>query len=345
MTGLNRCMKVIAGEKPDCVPVVPENYQFCIRHSGYRMKDVVRKGKLLADCLMQTCEDFDYDGITVDLDNAASAEVLGCGVAFRDDEPAVVSTPAIGDLSEVRRLRQVRYGRDSGRWSVYIECMERLVELVGREKLIIVYCATRDLSAWRQSRVVSKAFLSKYPSTHHRTPYGSFSDTPPTSPSSSRNCLPTKGLMWSYSVIRWRAATLFRRKYTVGVRSRTKKRLLKRLRSAGFTRECTICGDVTPILSGICNTGLTVLEIDYKCDLQKVREVAAGGIVVRGTLDPSAILRFGTPESVRAETARVIDILGTAGRLLISSGCDMSPDTPPENMMAMVEAAHAHRYG
>ena len=120
MNGLDRCLKVLAGEMPDCVPVAPENYQFCIRHSGYQMKDVVRNGKLLADYLMRTCEEFDYDGITVDLDNAASAEVLGCGVTFRDDEPAVVSTPTIGNLSEVDSLRQVQYGPDSGRWNVYI---------------------------------------------------------------------------------------------------------------------------------------------------------------------------------------------------------------------------------
>jgi uroporphyrinogen decarboxylase len=67
------------------------------------------------------------------------------------------------------------------------------------------------------------------------------------------------------------------------------------------------------------------------------------GTVVKGNLDPSSVLLWGTPELVLAKAKEVLEDAKAGGGLILSSGCDMAPATPFENIIAMVEASK--RYG
>jgi uroporphyrinogen decarboxylase len=343
MNGLQRCLSAFRGEMPDCVPVAPENYQFCIRHSGYRMKDVARDGNLLADCLMRTVEDFDYDGVTIDLDNAASAEVLGCPVAFRDDEAAVVSRPALEALAYAGRLPRVPVGAVPGRWGVYADCAARLRTRIGDEKLIIAYCDQGPFSLAAIVRGMDR-FLMEVAEGGRETEIHRLLEITTEVTTAFARLLAGAGAhvvvfgdaIASCDVVSPGVYREFALPY--------EKRVVAALEAAGVRSGVHVCGNVTPILGDLCATGAAMVEIDYKCDLPTVARVIAGRAVVRGTLDPAAVMRFGTPQLVRARTEEAIDILGSDGRLIVSTGCDMSPDTPPENLRAMVAAAHGRRF-
>ena len=47
---------------------------------------------------------------------------------------------------------------------------------------------------------------------------------------------------------------------------------------------------------------------------------------------------FGTPEEVRAEVKRIIEVLGKDGGYMLSSVHTIMSDVPPENILAMVDA-------
>ena len=55
----------------------------------------------------------------------------------------------------------------------------------------------------------------------------------------------------------------------------------------------------------------------------------------RGNLDPSAVFRFGTPETVRSATEALCAAVGE-NPWIASSGCYIPPGTPAENIMAFV---------
>ena len=64
---------------------------------------------------------------------------------------------------------------------------------------------------------------------------------------------------------------------------------------------------------------------------------ADGRIVLRGNLDPSSAFRFGTPDQIAAQTRALMrDIDGAPW--IVSSGCDIPPGTPEENLAAFAEA-------
>ena len=287
------------------------------------MRDVVRNGKLLADCLLRACEDFDYDGITVDLDTATSAEVLGCKVTFRDDEPAVVERAAIDSLADVETLRGVSIGPSSGRWDVYTECIARLNEQIGRDRLIITYCDQGPFSLAAIARGI-EAFLIDLTDDTRETALRSLLEITTEVTTYFAHLLSDHGAhavvlgdsLASCDVVSPEIYLRYALPY--------ERRVVNSINLAGGISGVHICGNVTPILGSLCGIGLSLVEIDYKCNLPIVRCATADKVVVRGTLDPAAVLRFGTPAMVRAKTEEVIAVLGSRGRLIISSGCDMT---------------------
>ena len=58
---------------------------------------------------------------------------------------------------------------------------------------------------------------------------------------------------------------------------------------------------------------------------------------VMGNLDPVGVLRFGTPEAVRSATEKLLKLATEKDNFIISSGCDIPPETPWENIRAFFE--------
>jgi uroporphyrinogen decarboxylase len=136
MTGLERCLAVLQGKKPDRIPVVPSITNYAVEYGGYQMKDVLYNADKLADCLIRTCDDFELDGLEVVLDTAVSPEALGVKVCFRDDEAAVCIGGAITDYDQVKDLPMIDPYRD-GRIPVYLKTVNILRKKLGDHALIL----------------------------------------------------------------------------------------------------------------------------------------------------------------------------------------------------------------
>ena len=63
-----------------------------------------------------------------------------------------------------------------------------------------------------------------------------------------------------------------------------------------------------------------------------------------GGINSQQVLPYGTPEEVRAETHRIIDVLGAGGGYVLNSVHNIQPEVPPENVVAMFDTGMAHRY-
>jgi MtaA/CmuA family methyltransferase len=100
-----------------------------------------------------------------------------------------------------------------------------------------------------------------------------------------------------------------------------------------------ICGDATPILGDMAATGADVLELDHQVDLARALPLIGPDIAIWGNLDPVRVLARGTPEQVRQATRDVLETVRAANhrRFVVSSGCTLAVETPPDNLRAMLE--------
>ena len=90
-----------------------------------------------------------------------------------------------------------------------------------------------------------------------------------------------------------------------------------------------------PNLGLVSEAGADVVSLDWTVDMAEARE-ELGDTPVQGNLDPARL--FGTPESVRRETERVIEKAGEAGHIL-NLGHGVMRNTPVKNVEEFVETA------
>jgi uroporphyrinogen decarboxylase len=103
-------------------------------------------------------------------------------------------------------------------------------------------------------------------------------------------------------------------------------------------------GDVFPLIPDFIDMGVDILNpiqtsAGKMSNLEELKKQFGKNIIFCGGIDTHRILPFGTPEEVRAEVKRVIEILGQGGGYMLASVHTILPDVPAENVLAMVDAA------
>ena len=99
------------------------------------------------------------------------------------------------------------------------------------------------------------------------------------------------------------------------------------------------CGDNTPRMTeSILSTGSAAYHFGNAIDMAAMMEKFPADVVVMGNVDPAGVLRQGNPELVRTATLDVMSKCCSYPNFLISSGCDIPPATPWENVDAFFAA-------
>ncbi len=115
------------------------------------------------------------------------------------------------------------------------------------------------------------------------------------------------------------------------------------VKRAGKAVTIHSCGRVQELFPELIELGLDVFNpfqpeaMDpYEMKRQFGRELTfLGGVSVQ------TLLPFGTPEKIRDETRRLMDVVGRDGGFIVAPSHDMPGDIPVENMVAMIETVRA----
>ncbi|MFC2082570.1 uroporphyrinogen decarboxylase family protein [Candidatus Bipolaricaulota bacterium] len=108
-------------------------------------------------------------------------------------------------------------------------------------------------------------------------------------------------------------------------------------------------GDVFPLIEDFIEIGIDILNpiqtsAGKMSDLARLKRTYGRDIVLCGAIDTHHYLPNGTPDEIRDEVHRVIDILAPGGGYLVSSVHTVMNDVPPENLLAMVDAVEEFGY-
>jgi MtaA/CmuA family methyltransferase len=98
-----------------------------------------------------------------------------------------------------------------------------------------------------------------------------------------------------------------------------------------------ICGDTSPILELMGQSGADVVSLDQCMNLASAR-AALPGLTLGGNVDPIDAFLMGTKEKVVEATRHCLNTAGTS-RFVLMSGCGVPPGTSVENMAAFVKTA------
>ena len=115
------------------------------------------------------------------------------------------------------------------------------------------------------------------------------------------------------------------------------KRVVERIHSIGKTALLHICGKLDQSLESTLETGADGAEIDWQVNLPQAKRRVGARLTLKGNLNTTTLVR-SKPDEVYALTREIIAQGKPDGRFIVSSGCCLGRDTPPENVDAMVRA-------
>jgi uroporphyrinogen decarboxylase len=106
-------------------------------------------------------------------------------------------------------------------------------------------------------------------------------------------------------------------------------------------------GDVFPLIDDLVEIGIDILNpiqtsAGKMSNLEALKARWGDRLTFCGGIDTHRILPAGTPDEVREEVRRVIQILGPGGGYMVSSVHTIMNDVPAENILAMVDAVEDH---
>lgn len=101
------------------------------------------------------------------------------------------------------------------------------------------------------------------------------------------------------------------------------------------------CGNIEKILPSLIEMGVDVLNPvqPEAMDLDTLNKNFGADITFWGGISTQRSLPYGTPEEVKQETRRVRRLMSEGGGYITSPAQEIQGDVPPENILALIEAA------
>jgi uroporphyrinogen decarboxylase len=344
MTSIERVETVLLGGVPDRVPVDVHDFMVAAHRSGIPFPEYFQDGEAMAEGQIANWRELGHDVVLVENGTAALAQACGVGVEYMEDTAPVSFVPAIASLDDIDDL-VMPDPYASAPLAENLRATRLVVEEIGREAFVIGRADQGPFSLASMivgieeflvaiavpgheqqlarllaftAEVVERYALAQMEQGAHMTSIGESIAGPDV-------CAPPVYRQWAWTA---------------------DKRLAGRLARRNIRLAYHICGDATRIVGDMADTGAAVLELDYKCDLPMVKAAVAGRRTVLGVIDPSEVIARSSPELVREAVRAELEVLAPGGGLIIGPGCALPPETPMENLHALIEAAHDYgRYG
>ena len=116
------------------------------------------------------------------------------------------------------------------------------------------------------------------------------------------------------------------------------KKIIDAVRSDDFLFIYHNCGNTIPLRDSMFALGADGYHLGNAIDIEEMLRLAPKEALIMGNLDPSGLFRLGNPESMRRETLALLERCSKYPNWAISSGCDIPPLSPWENIDAYFAA-------
>ncbi|HJH70995.1 MAG TPA: uroporphyrinogen decarboxylase family protein [Bacteroidaceae bacterium] len=341
MTSLERCMAVLNGEIPDFLPVVPQSFMLAVETAGMKISEVNKCGRKMAEAHIISQDKYGYDGCVIDFDDATIAEAVGAKVIYRDDEPAIVDEgqPVLKDLRDIYDM-PIPDPMTSGRLNVWLEATSRLNEAIGDHVFIMgradqgpfsIACLLRGTTQFMMDLMTEDEKIINDVLDYCRRISAVFAKAQKDAGAHATSIGDAFAGPNLISPDMYRQFAL-----------EPEKKLAKEVQDYGIPFSIHICGNTNGIIKDMGTTGAKILEVDWMLDMKEARQAVPDDVVLMGNIDPSFPLVLGNTEQIDEAVKNLLE--ATKGRRhIISSGCAMGRNTPPENFKAFIAAAR--KYG
>lgn len=116
------------------------------------------------------------------------------------------------------------------------------------------------------------------------------------------------------------------------------KAIIEKVEDEYFTVVLHNCGNTGNCTQAMIASGASAYHFGNKIDMVEVLKQIPSDALVMGNLDPVSIFKMSSPESIRKATLELLEATRKYPNFILSSGCDVPPQTPFENIDAFYTA-------
>lgn len=297
----------------------------CVSLLGITVRELISDSELQSKGMKLIADRTDAAASVSFMDLSVEAECFGATVVVSDDEVPTVNGRIINDMDEAEALEIPPIG--SGRTQIYIDAIEKACKEITDRPVFAGMIGPYSLAA--RLFDVSEIMMDCYddPDMVH-TVLGKVTAFL-IEYAKAYKTAGANGIVMAEPVAGLLSPTLeeeFSSPYV--------KQIVDAVQDENFVIIYHNCGDNVPkMLDSIMTTGCAAYHFGNAMDMEQdiIPQVSAETVVM-GNIDPAGTLRMGTPEKVREETLALLEKCSKYPNFVLSSGCDIPPMTPWENI-------------
>ena len=304
----------------------------CVSLLGITVRELISDRELQAKGMKAVADRTDAAASVSFMDLSVEAECFGATVVVSDDEVPTVKGRIINDMDEAEALQIPAVG--SGRTGLYIDAIKKATEIISDRPVLAGMIGPYSLAA--RLFDVSEIMMDCYddPDMVHTVLQKVTSFL--IDYAKAYKAAGANGIVMAEPV-----AGLLSPALEEEFSSPYVKKIADSVQDDNFILIYHNCGDNVPrMLESIMTTGCAAYHFGNAVDMERdiIPNVSADTVVM-GNIDPAGTLRMGTPGKVREETLALLGRCSKYPNFVLSSGCDIPPMTPWENIDAFFAAS------
>ncbi|MDL2281879.1 uroporphyrinogen decarboxylase family protein [Parabacteroides sp. OttesenSCG-928-G06] len=318
--------EALKGEKRLVIPIMTHpGIELC----GKTVKEAVTDGAVHAEAIIKLNETYPADASTVIMDLTVEAEAFGAKIVFPEDEVPSVTERLVSNRAEVEALQIPSL--DTARIPEYLKA-NRLSAVAIQDKPVLGGCIGPFSLAGRLFDL-SEMMMALYMEPETMTLLLEKCTTFLTA-----YCRAIKETGVNGVIMAEPAAGLVSNDDCNKFSTDYVRRIVEELQDENFIIILHNCGNGGHATDAMVRSKAKGLHFGNKIDMVKALEDSPADVLVMGNLDPVGLFKQSTREEVYQTTKELLDKTKGYKNFIISSGCDVPPHIPVENITAFYQA-------
>jgi len=331
MTGLERTTSFLKGQAVDRPPFHPITMRWAAKYAGVKYREFCTDPLTKCMAMIKCAKDFEIDWVTVMSDPWAEASAFGITVDYPEDSLPVDTGGHLQDAKAASLLSKYNPAGSA-------RCNNRLKEIAEfRKQLYDEYF----IVGWVEGPVAEYVDL--------RGATGASLDflLEPDAVQKAMDVITESAIDFITLQINEGAHCIgigdaFCSQIGPELYSRfafgRQKHIVDHIHKSGALAKLHICGNTEAILPQMIATGADIIDIDHLVpSMIGFAELLSMHQVFSGKADPVSVIQNGTINEIRKEVQD--DFMQAKGRCIVSAGCEITPGTTVDNMIAFRTAA------
>ena len=298
-------------------------------YTGKKISDLVTNGEEHYKCIKALSDHYPTAASVVVMDLSLEAQAFGCNIIVSDDDVPTIKERLISEPSKIAGIKVPKVG--AGRTGEYLKAGKLASENIKNKPVLAGMIGPYSLAGRLYDMTEMMMVVLTDPDAAHDllTKCCSFL---------KEYSLAFKNEGCNGIVIAEPAAGLLSKEMCDEFSSKYVRQIVEYVQDETFMVILHNCGNTVELVSTMVSTNAFGFHFGNAVNMMDILPQVPSDRLVCGNIDPARVIKAETAENVKKIVMELLNKTHQYKNYVLSSGCDVPPRTPKENIDAFFEA-------